>query len=119
MGSTLVIVDDHAGFRRAARRLLESDGFVVVGEAADGASAIGRVRACRPRLVLVDVLLPDIDGFAVAEALANEPDPAVVVLTSSREATEFTTRLARSPAKGFVHKGDLSGAALSAIVEAP
>jgi DNA-binding NarL/FixJ family response regulator len=119
MASSLVIVDDHAGFRRSARRLLESDGFVVVGEAADGASGIAQVRTRRPRVVLVDVVLPDIDGFAVAELLADEPEPVVVVLTSSREATDLVTRLARSPAKGFVHKGDLTGAALSAIVEAP
>jgi two-component system nitrate/nitrite response regulator NarL len=119
MGPSLVIVDDHAGFRRSARRLLAAEGFVVVGEAADGSSAISQVRVWRPEVVLVDVLLPDIDGFAVAEALWQEPDPPVTVLTSSRDATDFATRLARSPAKGFLHKGDLSGAALRAIVAAP
>jgi len=119
MGSSLVIVDDHAGFRRSARRLLETEGFVVVAEADDGASGIAQVRAWRPHVVLVDVLLPDIDGFAVAELLCQEPERPVVVLTSSREAAEFATRLARTTAKGFLHKGDLSGAALSAIVDTP
>ncbi len=106
----MLIVDDHAGFRRHARRLLESEGFTVVGEAADGASAVVATRSLRPKFVLLDVLLPDTDGFTVAERLADEPDAPAVVLISSREAAEFGTRLQRSPARGFVHKGALSGA---------
>jgi DNA-binding NarL/FixJ family response regulator len=116
--TSVVIVDDHAGFRRSARRLLEADGFDVVGEAADGASAVLQVRALQPQLVLLDVLLPDVDGFAVAEALAREPIPPIVILTSSREADDFATRLERTPARGFLHKGELSGAALGALVAA-
>jgi CheY-like chemotaxis protein len=115
---TVLIVDDHASFRRSARRLLEAEGFVVVGEASDGASALSEVRALRPQLVLLDVLLPDIDGFAVAEALAREPVRPLVVLTSSREAADLATRLERAAATGFVHKSELSGAALAALIEA-
>jgi DNA-binding NarL/FixJ family response regulator len=115
---TVVIVDDHASFRRSARRLLEAEGFDVVGEAADGASAVAQVRALEPQVVLLDVLLPDVDGFEVAETLALEPVPPTVILTSSREADEFATRLARTPARGFVPKGELSGAALSALLQA-
>ena len=111
----MLIVDDHASFRRHARRLLESEGFTVVGEAADGASAVAAARSLRPELVLLDVLLPDTDGFAVAELLADEPAAPVVVLISSREAEDFGPRLGRSAARGFLHKGELSGAALAAL----
>src|SRR4051812_26771525 len=81
---TVLIVDDHPGFRRSAHRMLAAEGFEVLGESADGASALTAVRALRPRLVLLDVLLPDVDGFAVAEMLACEPSAPCVVLTSSR-----------------------------------
>ena len=115
MPQTVLIVDDHAGFRRFARRLLETDGFTVVGEAHNGASALAAVEALRPELVLLDVVLPDTDGFAIAERLAENDRASVVVLTSSREAADFGARLERSPARGFIHKDDLSGAALAAL----
>jgi CheY-like chemotaxis protein len=116
----VLIVDDHAGFRGFARRLLEAGGYSVVGEAADGASAIAAVEELRPELVLLDVVLPDTDGFAVAERLAANGDEPVVILTSSREAADFGQRLERSSARGFIHKDDLSGAALAALAdEAP
>jgi DNA-binding NarL/FixJ family response regulator len=78
---TVLIVDDHDGFRRSARALLEADGFELVGEAVDGMSAIAAVARLRPRLVLLDVRLPDIDGSEVAARITAEIDPRVVVLT--------------------------------------
>jgi DNA-binding NarL/FixJ family response regulator len=117
MKRTVVIVDDHASFRRSARRLLEADGFAVVGEAGDGESALAQVRKLQPDLVLLDVLLPGIDGFAVAEALDREPWRPLVILTSSREAADLRTRLRRTPARGFVHKAELSGATLNALID--
>ena len=117
MPPTVLIVDDHAGFRRFARRLLEAGGFTVVGEAEDGTSALGAVEALRPELVLLDILLPDTDGFAVAERLAEQADAPIVVLTSSREAADFGARLQRSPARGFIHKDQLSGPALAVFAE--
>jgi DNA-binding NarL/FixJ family response regulator len=111
---TVLIVDDHAGFRGFARRLLEAVGYTVVGEAADGASALAAAAELRPKLVLLDVILPDTDGFAVAERLAEEGDDAlVVVLTSSREAGDFGQRLEQTSAHGFIHKDELSGTALA------
>ncbi len=107
MPPTVLIVDDHEGFRGFARRLLEASGFTVVGEADDGASAVAAAEALRPELVLLDVVLPDTDGFAVAERLAESGNGAVVVLTSSREAADFGARLERSRAQGFIHKDDL------------
>lgn len=117
MKRTILIVDDHPSFRRFARRLLEAEGFVVVGEASDGASAVAACRRWRPQLVLLDILLPDIDGFAVADTLADEPQRPVVILTSSREASDYAMRLERTSARGFLAKAELSGAALAALVD--
>jgi DNA-binding NarL/FixJ family response regulator len=116
VGTTVLIVDDHDGFRESARALLESDGFAVVGDAADGAAAIAEVSRLRPEVVLLDVQLPDMDGFTVAERLAADPDPPRVVLISSREATAYGPRVARAPVCGFLAKRELSGAALAALV---
>ena len=114
MPRTVLIVDDHASFRRFARRLLEAAGYVVVGEAADGATALRAAGELRPDVLLLDVVLPDIDGVVVAERLGDEGP--VVVLTSSREAVDFGARLERAGC-GFIHKDDLSAAALEAMVE--
>jgi DNA-binding NarL/FixJ family response regulator len=113
---TVVIVDDHPGFRSAARALLEAEGFDVVGEADDGQSALAAIGQLRPRVVLLDVQLPDIDGFEVAERLAREADPPTVVLISTRGVSSYRRRLARSPARGFIAKSELSGNALSALL---
>jgi DNA-binding NarL/FixJ family response regulator len=114
--SRILIVDDHPGFRRFARSLLESEGFDVVGEASDEASALAAAAHLRPGLVLLDVLLPGNDGFVVAEQL-HALDPALaIVLTSSRPPDEFGGRLRAAPVAGFVHKDELSGAALAAVV---
>jgi DNA-binding NarL/FixJ family response regulator len=113
---TVVIVDDHPGFRSSARALLEAAGFEVVGEAADGESALAAVDRLHPRIVLLDVQLPGIDGFAVAERLARAGDPPAVVLVSTRDVSSYRRRLARSPVRGFISKSELSGNALSALV---
>jgi DNA-binding NarL/FixJ family response regulator len=113
---TVLIVDDHPGFRSAARALLEADGFDVVGEAADGESGLAAAERLRPGLVLLDIQLPDLDGFAVAERLASSQSPPAVVLVSSRDRSAYRRRLAGSPARGFVAKSDLSGAAIAALV---
>ena len=112
---TALIVDDHEGFREAARALLEESGFAVIGEAVDGGEANAAVARLRPGLVLLDVQLPDLDGFAVAARLADGPEPPVVVLTSTREAASYRRRLAASSVAAFVPKSELSVAALSAF----
>ena len=113
----MLIVDDHPGFRRSARRMLAAEGFDVIGEAVDGSSALALVRALRPLVVLLDVLLPDTDGFVVAELLAGESFSPCVVLTSSRDASDFASRLERTPATGFLPKAELSGTTLAAFAE--
>lgn len=111
-----MIVDDHAGFRSSARTLLETEGFDVVGEAGDGASALAVIDLLHPRIVLLDIQLPDIDGFEIAERLAAAGDPPAVVLVSTRGASAYRRRLTQSPARGFISKSELSGNALSALV---
>ena len=95
--TTFLVVDDHPTFRRTARTLLESEGFEVVGEAVDGASAIEAAASLQPDVVLLDVYLPDMEGFEVA-TLAGNGTPPAVILTSSREASDFGPLVERSGA---------------------
>jgi CheY-like chemotaxis protein len=116
MGTALVlVVDDHADFRRWARRILEAAGLEVV-EAASGAEGLDAVGELRPDAVLLDIQLPDLDGFAVASRLAADGDPARVILTSTREASDYGERLAASPVAGFLPKTELSGPALRTLL---
>ncbi len=115
---TILIIDDNPGFRRQARAILEADGLDVVGEAVDGASGLTAFRSLRPDLVLLDIGLPDIDGFEVALRLAAGDPKPLVVLTSSRSASEYGPRLSGSPVVGFVPKDELSGAAILGMVAA-
>jgi DNA-binding NarL/FixJ family response regulator len=112
----VLIVDDHAGFRSWARALLEMQGYTVVGDAEDGASAIAAVRALRPDVVLLDIRLPDMDGFEVTRQLLREGIEARVVLVSSRDAKDYGGALEYSGAQGFIAKAELSAAALEAVL---
>jgi DNA-binding NarL/FixJ family response regulator len=113
----VLIVDDHAGFRAAARKWLASGGFDVVGEAADGAQALEAVARLRPDIVLLDVQLPDASGFEVAARLGANGHSPDVVFTSSRDAAEFGSLIERSGARGFIPKAKLSGRRLAALLE--
>ena len=116
MRPTVLIVDDHPAFRESASALLEAEGFAVVGEAADGDEAITAVKRLRPQVVLLDIQLPDLDGFTVAERLAAGPDPPTVVLISSREAAAYGPRLDGAAVMGFIPKRELSGSVLASLV---
>ena len=116
MRTTVLIVDDHPAFRASARRLLESEGFEVAGEAADGTSALRAVEEAPPDVVLLDIALPDLSGFEVAARLADSPSK--VVLTSSRAQSDLGPRLAKSHAIGFIPKDRLTGEAINALLEA-
>jgi DNA-binding NarL/FixJ family response regulator len=109
-------VDDHAGFLAWARAFLVDEGYEVVGQASDGAGGLEVVERTRPDLVLLDVRLPDLDGFEVADRLRSMADPPVVVLISSAEAREYGMRLGQTAAAGFLAKSDLSGPALAGIL---
>ncbi|HJV29276.1 MAG TPA: response regulator transcription factor [Gaiellaceae bacterium] len=113
----VLIVDDHASFRTTARRLLEAEGYEVVGEAEDGASALEAVARLRPDILLLDVQLPDMDGFEVSRRLCGNGASPKIVLTSSRDASEFGDLVGACGSRGFIPKGELSGGRLAALLE--
>jgi DNA-binding NarL/FixJ family response regulator len=118
MAATVLIVDDHPAFRAAARALLELEGYEVVGEAQDGTSAIEAARTLHPDFILLDVQLPDFDGFEVAERLSGDAVCPQIVLTSSRDRSDYGPCLASTPARGFVPKAELSAAGIADILAA-
>jgi CheY-like chemotaxis protein len=112
----VLIVDDHDAFRATARRWLTAGGFDVVGEATDGAQALEAVTRLRPDVVLLDVQLPDFNGFEIAARLSADNHRPEIVLTSSRDAAEFGGLIERSSARGFIPKAKLSGKRLAALL---
>lgn len=115
--TTVLIVDDHASFRASARALLSAEGFEVVGEAEDGELAVEEIERLRPDVVLLDVQLPGIDGFEVANRVAANGARPDIILTSSRDAGDYGDLVTLSPARGFVPKDELSGAAIAALLD--
>jgi DNA-binding NarL/FixJ family response regulator len=116
MGKTVLIVDDHPSFRASARRMLEANGYEVVGEASDGGSAVDAAGELHPDVVLLDIRLPDVDGFEVAEQLAANGEIPAIVLTSSRDRSDFGCEIEASPAHGFIPKSDLSAEAITLMI---
>jgi DNA-binding NarL/FixJ family response regulator len=116
MPLSVLIVDDHPSFRAGARRLLEGEGYDVVGEAVDGAGGLAAARDLRPDVVLLDVQLPDLDGFEVSSRLATDEAPPAVVLVSSRDGADYGSLADRSGALGFIPKSQLSGATIEALL---
>jgi DNA-binding NarL/FixJ family response regulator len=111
---SILIVDDYAEFRASARTLLESEGYDVVGEAEDGATAVQLAAELHPDVVLLDVHLPDLHGFDVTERLRELDDAPEVVLISSR--ADYSAVVGSTGARGFVSKDELSAAALEALL---
>lgn len=106
----VLVVDDVAGFRDLARRLLAGAGMQVVGAVGTGDEALAAARADRPDVVLLDVQLADTDGFTVCRALCAEGFE--VVLCSVRDEGDFAGEVAACGARGFLPKHRLSAAAL-------
>ncbi|HZO59593.1 MAG TPA: response regulator transcription factor [Solirubrobacterales bacterium] len=117
MGASILIVDDHPGFRAQARRLLESEGYLVIGEAGDCTTGLEAARALQPQLALVDVYLPDGDGFDLTSRIALLTDPPTVILISSRDGAEFERCASESGARGFVPKAELSREAIEGVLQ--
>lgn len=115
MTDRVLVVDDHPGFRDAARQLLEQGAFEVVGEAADGASAISETARLRPDVVLLDIGLPDMDGFEVARRLMAAASPPAIILVSTRDAQDFGGRVERAGVRGFIPKSMLSRTRVEAL----
>jgi DNA-binding NarL/FixJ family response regulator len=114
---TLVVVDDHAGFRQAVRTMLTAAGWQVIGEVSTGAAASDMVMRLAPDLVLLDVVLPDTDGFAVAERLVAAGCRSAVVLISGHDRSDFEGRLRAAPVRGFLAKEMISGQALAQLLD--
>jgi DNA-binding NarL/FixJ family response regulator len=109
-------VDDHASFRSCASELLRTEGFEVVGEAVDGATALSSAAELAPEIVLLDVQLPDLDGFAVTKQLLAADPELLVVLVSSRDESAYGERIAECGACGFVTKSELSGESIEGLL---
>ena len=116
MAPTVIIVDDHAGFRAGAAQLLKAAGYEVVASCPDGRSALAAISQLHPDVLLLDVQLPDIDGFQLIAQLDAGADGPTIVLTSSREAADYGGRVARSGAAGFITKAELSARSLAQVV---
>ena len=114
---TVLIVDDHAGFRASARALLEANGeLAVVGEAGTGSEALSAVTRLLPDIVLLDIALPDVDGFTVCDSIMREETlRSVVILTSSRSSAAYGSRIGASAASGFIPKDELSASRLLSL----
>ncbi|WP_309112698.1 response regulator [Saccharothrix sp.] len=117
MGRTALIVDDSAEFRAVARVLLEAGGYRVCAEAATGEDAVARAVRERPDVVLLDVGLPDRDGFDVCREVRRRVPDSVVVLCSVRDEECYGDAVARCGAAGFVAKAALTAEAVTAYVE--
>lgn len=112
----VLIVDDHPSFRASARAVLEAEGFEVVGEAEDGRAAVAAVRALAPDVILLDVQLPDANGFELCELFCRNGSRPSIVLVSSRDASDYNGLIETSLARGFISKADLSGDAFRALL---
>jgi DNA-binding NarL/FixJ family response regulator len=119
MPCSVLIVDDHPGFRARAQALLVAAGYQVVGEAPDGKAGVTMAHDLSPEVMLLDVQLPDITGFEVARQVRSQPDPPAIVLISSRDASDYGSRIGRSGALGFISKSDLSVQTLRTVLEGP
>jgi DNA-binding NarL/FixJ family response regulator len=116
MDHRVLIVDDNGAFRAAARQLLERAGFAVVAEAGSGGGGVEEARAHSPDVAIVDVQLPDFDGFEVAERLSELDVPPRVILVSSLDGADFGALVAGSSALGFLPKAELSASLINALL---
>lgn len=112
---SVLVVDDDATFRALARRLLAASGLYVIAEAASVSDALTAATRVKPAGALVDVGLPDGDGFELARQLTALPWRPRVVLTSVECDAAALDEVRDSGAQAFVHKADLPGAPLARL----
>jgi two-component system response regulator EvgA len=113
---SVLLVDDHAGFRAEARATLEAGRYDVIGEAATGAAAIDEAARLKPDIVLVDIGLPDGSGLELVRRIRTAAPGTRVVLISSRQAADYGARLAGAGADGFIDKAALTPTALRDVL---
>jgi DNA-binding NarL/FixJ family response regulator len=117
--TTILIVDDHAGFRTRAKRALEADGFLVVGEAGDLQSGLAESERLQPDVVLLDIHLPDGSGVDAAPNFIAQAHASSVVLVSTYDAADLEHAISEPGVAGFLPKAELSGKALNALLSPP
>ena len=113
---SVLIVDDDAKFRALAALMLRSRGFEVVGESTDAASAVDAAVSLRPSAIVLDVNLPDRDGFWVAETLNEAGIGARILLTSASTTNVPRETLDRCGIVAFISKSELPTTDLSALL---
>ena len=116
MAVSVLIVDDDAEFRALAGLLLRSRGYEVIGETADAASAVDAAVSLRPGVILLDVNLPDHDGFWVAETVSEAGVQSRIVLTSAAMTHVSSGTLDRCGAVAFVPKTELATTDLAGLL---
>jgi len=114
--TSVLIVDDDPTFRVLAIRVLTAAGLTVVGEAGSIAEGLASAEELTPDAALVDVGLPDGDGFSLARQLTSLPWRPRVVLTSVESDIGSDGAVRRSGAEAFVHKADLPSAPLAELL---
>ncbi|MEU8820137.1 response regulator transcription factor [Actinoplanes sp. NPDC048796] len=117
MPSPILVVDDDASVRGLLVRILRTWGHTMILEAGSVAEALERADACRPRIALVDVGLPDGDGFSLTRRLRSKPWTMRVVIFSSDADPANNAAAVRAGAIGFFPKDELLSPALRRLLE--
>jgi response regulator NasT len=100
----IVVAEDESIVRLDLKEMLENQGYLVVGEATDGTSAVNLARELKPDLLLMDIKMPgEIDGIAAAKMLAEERVAPVLLLTAFSD-REFVDRARESGVMGYIVK---------------
>lgn len=99
-----LIVDDHPFMRTAVRKLLEQEGFEVIGEAADGTEAVHLAKALSPDLVVLDIALPGMDGLEVISGISKMRQGIRILVLTALSATFYATRCMKAGAAGYLLK---------------
>ena len=112
---TVLIVDDHPMVREGLRSMLDAEGIEVIGEAASGTEAVGKVLQLTPDVVLMDVRMPDMDGLAATEAVKRQAPATSVIVLTAYESKEYLRRAIEAGAAGYILKGMTRDSLIDAI----